>query len=192
MTLRVPETSPQAVDAIQRRLAELAGRPEFRRRALATADIGQVSLAAPHDVYTLGLDRIVAGGSLDEAQPVGRRFLVMDDARAIAAAEVAGDDGSGFSSNEGRFVAATADAIRHAEQDPELADGRYELRLLRIPAIYLMALWLKDDDGGDGVVIPLEPAPPPLQAGRRYGPDELLRSLAGLAEQRLAMPDDAG
>jgi hypothetical protein len=42
-----------------------------------------------------------------------------------------------------------------------------ELRLLRLPAVYLMALWLKDldDDDGEGEgVIPLEPAPEPLNA----------------------------
>jgi hypothetical protein len=192
MTLRVPESPAKTVDAIQRHLSDLAGRAEFQHRALSGARLGDLALAAPHDVYTLGLDAIARGARLTDAEPVGRRFLVMDEDRAVAAAEVADEEGSGFQANEGRFVRATAEAIRRAEADPELADGRYELRLLRIPALYLMALWLSDDDGRGDRVIPLEPAPQPLQAGESYVPEELLALLRGPARRRLEAPDDAG
>ncbi len=192
MTLRVPEAPAKTVDAIQRHLSDLAGRAEFQHRGLSGARLGDLALAAPHDVYTLGLDAVARGAGLDEAQVVGRRFLVMDDDRPVAAAEVADDDGSGFQANEGRFVAATAAAIRRAEEDPELAEGRYELRLLRIPALYLMALWLSDDDGGADRVVPLAPAPKPLRPGASYAPDELLGLLREPARHRLELPDDVG
>jgi hypothetical protein len=189
MTLRVAEPSPDTIEAVRSQLSELAGRADFRARRLARANPTAIGLAAPHDVYTLGLDEIAAGAPLDAARVVGRRFLVMDGDDAVASAEVAEVDGSGFQSNEGPFVAATAAAIAHAESDRELADGSFELRVLRIPALYLMALWLKDDDGGSDVVIPIAPAPAPLEPLRSYPPEKLMSELAGQARARLEAQD---
>ena len=190
MTLRVAEPTRESIEAVQHNLSELAGRSAFRGRALGRINPLDVALAAPHDVYSLGLDQLAEGASIDSAHPVGRRFMVMDGERPVASAEVAGrEDGSGFQANEGPFVAATARAIEQAEQDPELADGRFELRVLRIPALYLMALWLKDENGDDDVVIPLDPAPAPLESGRRYRPEEVLAELAPVAHERLSFDD---
>lgn len=186
MRLRVAESSPETIEAVRLQLSELAGRAGFRNRALAQADPLAIGLAAAHDVYNLGLDQIVAGAGIDDAERVGRRFLVLDGDAPVASAEVSGADGAGFASNEGPFVAATAAAIAHAENDPELADGAYELRVLRIPALYVMALWLRDDDGRGDVVIPMGPAPAPLEALRAYAPDELLSQLREPAAERLS------
>jgi hypothetical protein len=184
MTIRAAEATQSEIDEVRSHLSSLAGRPQYTTRALGMGGPPSVALSAPHDVYTLGLDQLAGGAALGDARPVGRRFLVMDADDAIASAEVA-PGGGGFQSNEGPFVVATAAAIRDAESDPELADGLYELRLLRIPAIYLVALWLKDDHGDADVLIPLSPAPAALETGRRYRPAELLPELRGLASEQL-------
>jgi hypothetical protein len=183
MTLRPAQPSPEVLDVVRSYLSALSQRPEYRTRALAQAEPSGLELAVPHDVFTLGLDELARGASIQEAQRVGQRYLVVDGDTAISSAEVT-PEGGGFQANEGPFVAATAGAIEQAEQDPGLADGRYELRLLRIPALYLMALWLKDDDGDGDWVIPLAPAPLPLEPGRHYRPDEVMPQLAQLAEAR--------
>jgi hypothetical protein len=183
MTLRVAEPSPEVVETVRSNLSALAARPEYRRRGVAQSEPSELELAVPHDVYTLGLDRLAAGASIQDAAPVGQRFLVVDGDRPVSSAEVT-PEGGDFQANEGPFVAATLAAIEQAEQDPELSDGRYELRLLRIPALYLMALWLKDEDGDGDVVIPLDPAPEPLEPGRHYRPGELMDELARMAEAR--------
>jgi hypothetical protein len=183
VTLRPAEPSPEIVESIRSHLSELAARPQFQERGLAQAEPSRLELAVPHDVYTLGLDELSAGASLEDAQAVGQRFLVVDGDRAVSSAEVT-PGGGGFQANEGPFVAATLAAIEEAERDPELSDGRYELRVLRIPALYLMALWLKDDDGDGDLVIPLAPAPEPLEPERRYRPDELMGALAEMAKAR--------
>jgi len=189
MTLRTAEPSPEAIATVRAHLTDLAPRPQFQHRLLARAEPTQVALAAPHDVYAIGLDRLAAGAGLEAAEVVGQRFLVLDDDRAVASAELT--PGGGFQSNEGPFVGATAEAIRAAEDSPDLADGNYELRLLRIPGIYLVALWLRDEDGDGGgdVILPLAPTPAPLEAGHRYAPAELQPLLRELAQARLAMPD---
>jgi hypothetical protein len=186
MTLRLPAMSDDSVEAARSRLSTLAGRTAFPERALGRADPRRLALALPHDVYVLGLDRLAAGAALADATVVGRRFLVLDGDTPVASAETAGDGGE-FQATEGPFVASTASAIARAEQDPELAKADYELRLLRIPALYFVAIWLKREAGaGDDVVIPLEPAPPGFVAGRSYAPGELLGLLTERARARLA------
>jgi hypothetical protein len=193
MTLRVPEPTKESVEAVRTRLSELAGRMEFRHRALAQANPLNLALAAPHDVYFLSLTEVAEGASIDAARIVGRRFMVMEGDNAIASAEVAGtEDGSHLQANEGPYVASTAATIARAEEDRELADGEYEVRMLRIPALYVMALWLKDEQGDKDVLIPLDPAPSPLEAGRRYPPEEMLDELAPLARERLPFDDVGG
>ncbi|MGH3927490.1 MAG: triple tyrosine motif-containing protein, partial [Pseudonocardiaceae bacterium] len=73
-----------------------------------------------------------------------------------------------------------------------LAAGDYEVRLLRIPALYFVALWLKDEKGRDDILIPLDPAPAPFEPGRSYRPDEVLAELAASARTRLEFDDAEG
>jgi hypothetical protein len=189
MTLRLPVVPDDTVEAVRSRLSALAGRPAFPERALGRADPDRVALAVPHDVYVLGLDRLAAGVTLADATLVGRRFLVLDGDAPVASAEMAGE-GAEFQTTEGPYVASTASAIARAEQDPELAKADYELRLLRIPALYFVGIWLKREGGaGDDVVIPLEPAPAGFVAGRSYAPAELLDLLREQARARLELDD---
>jgi hypothetical protein len=190
MTLRLPEPTQASVETVRSHLSELAGRTAFRRRALTRANPAGLALAAPHDVYSLGLTDLAEGASLDAATLDGRRFIVMDGDKPIASAEVADEGrGTGFQATEGPYVEATAAAIERAEEDPDLDDD-YEIRVLRIPALYVMALWLKNERGGADVVIPLDPAPAPLEAERKYAPAELLSALAESARARLAIDDE--
>jgi hypothetical protein len=192
MTLRAATTTREGIEAVRTQLSELAGRTAFPDRALNRADPAELALAAPHDVYALGLDEVAAGATLDAAQKVGRRFLVLDGSRAIASAEVADRDAlSGFQMNEGPYVEATASAIARAEEHPELADGDYEIRLLRIPALYFTGLWLKSDQDGTDRVIPLDPAPADIEPGDIHAPAELLATLAEHA-RRVRAFDDGG
>jgi hypothetical protein len=192
MTLRVPEPTEESVEAVTAHLSELAARTNFRHRALNRANPASLALAAPHDVYSLGLTDLTEGASLDAATVTGRRFLVMDGQTPIASAELADQDkGAAFQANEGPYVEATAVAIARAEADPELANHDYEVRVLRIPALYFMGLWLKNEQGEADVLIPLDPAPAPLEAGRKYTPTEALSALAEPARERLEV-DDVG
>ena len=191
MALRVPDVSADHVEAVRSHLSDLAGAPVGG--ALEPMKPTAVALAVPHHVYSLGLDDLARGARLDEATPGTLRFLVMEGDAAIASAELGAE--GGFQSNEGPFVAATVAAIRDAENIAEVADGSYELRALRIPALYLMALWLKDDRGEADIVIPMAPAPAPLEAERRYPPEELIPQLAEMAERMLGSmerPDEEG
>jgi len=188
MTIRSLKATQESVEAVQQHLAEVAVRPAFPDRALGRAEPTDVSLSAPHNVYSLGVDELAKGRGLADTTPVAQEFLVMEGPSAIASVEQDAG-GGGVSSTEGPFVAATAHAIQQAEGDPELADGEYELRTLRVPGLYLMAVWLKDLNGDGDVVIPLDPAPAPLEAGRSYRLDELEPTLASMSRERLSFGD---
>jgi hypothetical protein len=182
VTLHTPTLSDAALRTLENGLQDLAQREAFGDRRLAAAEPAGIAVAAPHDVYSLGLEPLAEGRGLEAAQWVSRRCLVLDGDRPIAAAELPDPDGSqGFATTEGRFAEATAQAIRAAEETP----GEYELRLLRVPALYLMALWLKDRDGEDDVLVPLDPAPAELQPNERYSELQLLERLRDRARSRL-------
>jgi hypothetical protein len=190
VTLHTPNLSDTALQTIQDGVDRLAGRTEYADRALGAAEPSNLAVAVPHDVYTLGLDDLAAGKGLDSAEAVGRRVLIMEGDRPVAAAELQDPEGgSGFSATEGPFTEATAHAVREVEAWPVVADGEYELRVLRLPALYLMALWLKDRDGDADLVVPLEPAPTGIEAGRGYSAEELLSDLRGRARERLDAAD---
>jgi hypothetical protein len=182
MTLHTPTLSDAALRTLEQGLGELAQRQGFEDRRLAAAAPAALAVAAPHDVYSLGLEDLAAGRGLEAAEWVSRRCLILDGDHPIAAAELPDPDGAnGFTTTEGRFAATTATAIQGAEDAP----GEYELRLLRIPALYLMALWLKDRNGTDDVLVPLDPAPAELQPNERYSDQQLLERLRDRARSRL-------
>jgi hypothetical protein len=160
-----------------------------RSRARALRDIGPRGrrLASPHKVHNLRLSDLEKGG-LRDAPMTAWRYLVEDDGTAVASAEVGVDANGavrGFDHlNEGPFVQATAAAQKAAAELPQVRDGRMEARILRIPALYVMALWLKDLDGDSDVIVPMAPAPPYLEADRPYTERDFMKALAGPAKER--------
>jgi hypothetical protein len=163
-----------------RHMAEHSSSRELRRHPP-----DQLRLIYPQQVYLLGLDDIRAGRGLESAKHSGWRYLVQaPDGRPIAIAESVTDPSGAqvFAHlNYGPFVTGTAEALRIAEQT-NLPSA--EARLLEIPALYLVALWLQHRDGA--TLIPVAPAPPGIEANRSYPARELLNLLQERARQ---LPD---
>jgi hypothetical protein len=118
----------------------------------------------------MGLDDLVAGRGLAAARPTGWLYLVQEGDKVLASAEAVrtgtGDDHVFSAFNEGRFVASTADAIRTARGLPEVRQDGFELRLLRVPGLYVTALWLHKAQGTGDLLIPLAPSPVDARAGQ--------------------------
>lgn len=182
MPLRVPAPPAEAADAVHTTFQAFADSGTFRFQALRNAT-GPLQLTQPHQVFTLGLADLVAGRGLDAAKPSGWRYLVQEGDDALAAADtVATGSGDGYvfsAFNEGRFVTSTAEAIQAAQAIPEVSRGDFELRLLHVPGLHVMALWLHDIAGNAGdLLVPLEPSPVDTPTGQPVPAVVLLQELA--------------
>jgi hypothetical protein len=188
-----PELPSAALDAARRALAATGRYPRRPRGAL--------SLTAPHQVFSVALDRLAAGDRIaDVAALSGWRALLEEDERVVAAVELSGREPGRASAvvNRGGFVDSTESVLRAVERHPRADAERLELRLLRADALYLLALWLHAAEAGDDLFFPLAPAPSPLSAEKEYGSErfgaevaELARSV-GSAYDSADRPDELG
>jgi hypothetical protein len=171
-----PDLPSAALDAIRQALA-VTGRYPRRVR-------GALSLTAPHQVFSVALERLAAGDRIaDVAEPAGWRALLEEDERVVAAVELPGREPgtAGAAVNRGSFVDSTVSALRAAERHPRAEAERLELRLLRADALYLLALWLHTAEGGGDLFFPLAPAPPPLRAEKEYDSERFGAEITALA-----------
>ncbi len=146
--------------------------------AFLTAAGGSLVPEHPLAVHVLGAEP--ASGGLPQARLTGWRFLVRDGDRVVAAADTtATPNGWVFSHfSEGPYLASTQRALVQAEALP----APHQPRLLSIPGLYMLCLWLHGDvsDADDAqpapadVLIPLAPAPPGIAAHRPYRVADLL------------------
>ncbi|MFI8291262.1 hypothetical protein EAO71_07580 [Streptomyces sp. ms191] len=185
--------SPAPAPALRSVLAAL-GSPtavrEARTPALRSAQ-GPLSPELPLPVHVLDVrDQVVPPGHAPRTRLVGWRFLIRGPERAVAAADtMLTPDGWTFSHFfEGPYVAATERALLQAEA---LATP-YQPRLLSVPELYMLTLWLHGDTAADGtsapdpadLLIPLAPAPPGIAAHLPHRVADLLPVLT----LRLAPP----
>ncbi len=156
--------------------------------ALATGPAGATD---PLPVHVL--DGVGAGDGPPHAALTGWRFHLAAEGRVVAAAEARiTPDGWAFSHfSEGPYVASTQRALRQAES----LTARVQPRLLSVPELYMVTLWLRTDPGAapeSGAVdpadllVPLAPAPPGISAHRAHRAGDLLPALRDrLAAARL-------
>lgn len=163
MPLQIP-TPPTTVDStVRSNLQNVAEGNLSSIEALHQLPADQLTLTLPHQIFTIGRDQLAEAATLNTATAVGWRYLVSARGQIIASAETvtSPDDGQEVFSQltEGPFVEATAAAITAVRALPQLGVGTFELRLLRIPALYLMALWLHPSLGVGDLLVPLAPTP---------------------------------
>ena len=151
----------------------------------------ELSHSEPHPVFYVPLDALAAGKLLDAATQTSWRYLLVQDDAAIAEAELSsgrrGAKGAGAKPLEflglthGPFTAATIEALAAAEQLPQVAAADYELRLLKVPAVYLVALWLHG--AKDDILVPMGDPPRGLKKNRPYTEAAVIKALRGIVEQ---------
>jgi hypothetical protein len=190
MPIKVVTPSSAVSNVIREHLTRISTLGRFRTRRLSAAAPASLALAVPHRMYNLGLSDIKGAKSTAKAKPTAWRYLVLEGTTVIAAAEAIQKSASAkpqFSNtNEGAFVDSTARAIEAAEQLPEVKTGQFELAGLRVPALFVIALWLKGvgaKSPGD-IFIPLEPAPQGVTAGERLSAADFNALLVRLKKER--------
>ncbi|MEU5365052.1 hypothetical protein ABZ354_16515 [Streptomyces sp. NPDC005925] len=192
MPLHVSPAPAPAVHTVLTALGSPTALSEVPTPALRNAE-APATPELPLPVHVL--DRITAEG-VTATRLAGWRFLIRCGERAVAAAETTlTPDGWAFAHFfEGPYVTSTELALRQAETVPQ----PYQPRLLSLPSLYMLTLWLHGDctaDPGAGhpapgdLLIPLAPAPPGIAAHRPYRVADLLPILTSRATpSRLLRP----
>ncbi|MFJ2832263.1 hypothetical protein ACIPC1_32675 [Streptomyces sp. NPDC087263] len=177
MPLHLPPAPAPALRSVLTALGSPTAVREARTPSLRMAQ-GPVTPELPLPVHIL--DRITPAGGY-ATRLTGWRFLIRCGDRMVAAADtMLTPDGWAFSRFfEGPYIAATERALRQAEAMKQ----SYQARLLSVPELYMLTLWLHGDTTADGatghpaatdILVPLAPAPPGIAAHRPHRVAELL------------------
>ncbi|MER6225646.1 hypothetical protein ACWCYL_41545 [Streptomyces sp. 900105755] len=177
MPLHVPPAPAPALRSVLTALGSPTAVREARTPSLRAAQ-GPTTPELPLPVHVM--DRITPEG-VSATRLAGWRFLIRSGDRAVAAAEtMLTPDGWAFSHFfEGPYITSTERALHQAEA----LQQTYQPRLLSLPGLYMLTLWLHGDctaDGAEGhpaatdLLVPLAPAPPGIAAHRPHLVAELL------------------
>ncbi|MGI5452991.1 hypothetical protein ACQEWB_07415 [Streptomyces sp. CA-249302] len=177
MPLHVPPAPAPALRTVLTALASPTAVREARTPSLLRSQ-GPATPELPLPVHVL--DELTPAG-VSATRLAGWRFLIRCGDRAVAAAETRlTPDGWVFSHFfEGPYIASTERALRQAETMPQTCQPR----LLSVPSLYMLTLWLHGDSTADGasghpaatdLLVPLAPAPPGIAAHRPHRVAELL------------------
>ncbi len=192
MPINAPQPPDDAIEAVRQSVARRR-RGRRRLRPGPEAVPAPSSVSAPQRMFTAGLEALTRSIAIEEvAQATGWRFLVEEGTEPVAAAEVQDQTRASVPAQitEGPFVRSTAVGLRAAEGLQPVQETDFELRLLRVPALHLLALWLHAP-ARDDLFVPLEPAPHPFEARRSYAEPEFAELVAGLARGTLDLQRDA-
>ncbi len=161
-------------DVTRRVLLEPIHQTLSQRRITALAEPTEVDVLGALPIYAATHDAM-AQGDLSGAALQAWRFPITQGLRAVAACEIPINGEAPLVLDLGYFVRSTATALATARAEAALADNHYTARLLRVPAWYLVALWLV---GPSDRFMPLPPAPGFLAAKRIFTTDELVGEAA--------------
>ncbi|WP_426500254.1 hypothetical protein [Streptomyces sp. D54] len=178
MPLHVPPAPAPALRSVLAALGSPTAVRGPRTSALRSVQ-GPLSPELPLPVHVL--DRIAPARTAPLTRLAAWRFLIRSEGRAVAAADtVLTPDGWTFSHFfEGPYLASTELAVRQAEASATA----WQARLLSIPELYMLTLWLHGDTEADpagavlaptDVLVPLAPAPPGIAAHRPHRVADLL------------------
>jgi hypothetical protein len=145
-----------------------------------------------HPVYVATLDNLAAGKLLAAARQTGWRYLLAHNDEVVAEAELHSARGAAKSTKRakseelsfaglthGPFTGATVDGLHAAERLPQVEKADYELRLLKVPAVYLVALWLHGSK--EDLLLPLGQPPAGLRKNKAYTEAAVVRALRATA-----------
>jgi hypothetical protein len=180
---------PKAPDGGERIIREaFQGLSRSISRYLGGFQIEDLTIANPFRDYSVGLTNLASGQLLPAARAGTWRYLLMHGTNAMAAAELMADPTNstalkfaGLDTSD--FSKETLEALRQAEQLPQVQKQDYELRRLDCPSLLFVAVWLhgKSDD----ILIPLPPTWNRWNAYQPYSGNQMIQLLQPEAEKRL-------
>ena len=158
-------------------------------RTYKTVDTRDLSVADPQPIYTSTINALLAGRLLADAYLSGWQYVLISGEQPQGVIEVSDKPAGGESPmtfdvlRSREYAEAMNNVIRHAEE----IEGEYDLRILRVPAIYLLAVWLQA--GRENWLLPLVPPSSQSLMGGIFSEGDLAKKLEHLASKRRDTPD---
>jgi hypothetical protein len=159
MSTAFPKPPRQSIKALRKGLDRNHRKSAFEVRGTQKLRDNE-AFVLPHVVYFARLNHVKEGTGLQYARPVAWRYFVgSPPSKLLALAEI----------NIERSGAHTFASIHTAPQDyshykllAEIAEesqtkGRFVFRLVRIPCVHVIAIWLRSLRRNDDVIVPLVP-----------------------------------
>lgn len=157
-------------------------------RPLYASDRSNMTTSAAHPVYDLGLRDIADGKDLSAAVHSTWRCFLEDASAPVAFADMtaSGNHFAGFTS--GPQVIGFRRALESAEGLEAVAKVDYEVRVLRVPGLSILALWLFALSDTN-LILPIRPTPEELVPERPYKSSDFFVAIRPSAVSRLAFVD---
>lgn len=178
-------------------VAALKSSPPGRRLPLhLLGELGGVTSLAAQPVFTTGLNAIVDGdGDVErvaEAPTSWRYAAELGGASHAFELTTEGRPGKAPVARVGddRFTTAIRDALADAQGDPRVKADDFEARLLRVPALKLLAVWLHTI-GTEDLFVPLGPTAVDAAPGRLYDANDFQSRLRDAASRTLLLYEQA-
>ena len=165
-------------------------------RFLGSFRIEELTIADPYRNYYVGLTNLASGQLLSAAKSGGGwTYLFMHGTNAVGAGGLIADEKTrkALTANglyQTDFSEQTLEALRIAEQLPQVKRQDYELRRLDIPPILFVAVWLHAKT--DNIIIPLPPTFGRWSAYQPYSEKQIIKLLKPEAKKKLKEPPGMG
>src|SRR5581483_7024275 len=183
MPIRFQQPPSVSDEVVRKGLNEVA---QTHRFGIAAETIGGAidtsNITSPHIVFSARLDNLRDGKGVESAQPESWRYFV--GSRSAEVGIGGGRQNNFLGVNTGPFNEGMQRTLQSVESDPRVQAEDFECRLLRVNALSLAALWLKNKGKGDDLIIPLGPAPAPFVAEKIYGRTEYNELLTKAARSK--------
>nr|GFC93809.1 hypothetical protein [Tanacetum cinerariifolium] len=160
--------------------------------SMGGGEASTANLSFPHEAYFMQLNDVAEGKPLAAAYPTGTRVLLTDGRNQVySAAEVNQGEPKArpVHFEEREHLQPMLEGIERFSAKNSPARMMYkdlEMRLLRIPALYITAVWLHNEQKDIELLMPVGSVSPPLEAYRVYNGASFLRTIQQAAAERLA------
>lgn len=139
--------------------------------------------STPHPCYTASLEALAAGISSSDLKLTGWRYLLsLDESFASIEVHLKDDVHNLGEINFGPFPQVTNKILSDEKRLDLLGDNDYELRSLRIPALFTFVLWFH---GKTNLFHALEPVHQSLNTDGFYKEEEFFQTLQKMADEQI-------
>jgi hypothetical protein len=152
-------------------------------------DVSQKAASRHLPAWTLKLEHAAAGGPLDKAAGGGCRFYTIVGDGRVFSCEMTDPGQYGMAKFRNLVEGETPPKfVALMDKPPDVEDFQtrnFEIHLLSIASLFLEAIWLRADDGGEDYILPVVCFYEELLAQPAFKASEFLKLIQPLARERL-------